>query len=197
MTIWEWFTGLVCVAAIALLISAGVIDVGGRNKEDHVGPVPAGVSEISADTYLIARSSAAAPESICLGHYQSHKAIEKVLRPEALEGALYVRCNKRQTWDSTKGPSPNYGEGMTRTLSSPAWYAPVGALLLLWTVTSGVALRRDALATRRQREKVHMDLEQERRELRAAWAKDQIDDTTFHLKMDKLYGKGLEPAKDD
>lgn len=193
----SWCYGLAIVAStIALFANTIATDNGGSDDEDHQGNLPAQVVQITPDEYILRAASSLRPEDICRGDggKSDGVTIEASIPVPELNNATFVECVVDQRWGVNQHPSPNFGESMILTVTHPAWYIPTGGLLGIITLFAGGF---GISGRRRNRKRVSIDLEQKRRELRASYAKGEIDDLTFQTAMDRLYAEGVKPARDD
>lgn len=200
-TFLGWSYGwCVTAAAVAVLICAIATDSHGRSVNNHTNPLPSGVVQISKSQYIV-QPNTVPVASICRGSTPDHDPVGKLVDLPQLRHASFVQCVKQQTWDDHRPQSPNFGRGIILTLINPAWYLPTGGWLALTTLLAGWwgirGRARDRKLAKIEAKKVSMDLEQKRRELRQAYARDEINDLEFQTAMDRLYSQGLPPAKDD
>jgi hypothetical protein len=194
------------VIAIAFLIASGVQDGSGRKPNNHAGPVPEGVVQLTATSYLIPDlTHAPSVDLLCRDSAQHAGDVKQVKRVDDLDNAQFVECADPQTWNDPRPGSANFVAGMKAVGTSPLFVVPAGLLLLpfmLWPLKvwreNREYERQRAAARAEVAQNRLVDAEQARRELVAALtrAEDPISYDEFARGLDRVY-EHATPAPDD
>lgn len=174
------------VIAGAFALASGIVDGSGRKDYQHFGPVPAGVTKVTEDTYLVpVRRS---PGSICKETSgEVDNAVEATVALPSL-GRNFVRCSRAQTWNDHRAGSSNYRHAMMSVLRSPLFLGPFALTFLLavpaWWTLPGTWRKRKARGIERRHKRA--TFEEKRIALAAAYAKGDISEETFELKLEEL-----------
>jgi hypothetical protein len=198
-TAWLWCFWLAVLATCAALtINTIATDNGGSDPEDHQGPVPAGVAQLSPQAYLIEPDSNVVPGQICKGTGGSSNAspIESVADVKSLHHATYAHCYADQHWNRPYKKSPNFGDAMISTGTNKWFFGPVlivALALALWA--AALILPRNYHAKKQAKENAKMLYDKQLaqyRALQSSWSKDEIDDLQFDKKIQALVAQGFE-----
>jgi hypothetical protein len=100
---FNWMVGPLCtfLAVFALAISIDAISIDDVNTADentHVGSIPAGVTLLSKDSYLLARSTDATPLGICKGGDGTDDGVKETRRIPDLN-STFIKCYGDQNWN--------------------------------------------------------------------------------------------------
>lgn len=201
---WSWFA----TSFVVFWIVAGIIDGQGRKDNSHTGAVPADVTQLSPSAYLVVNRSVTGqqlcgPYGIDSRNDQNSGPIEtKAIR--GLKNSVFVQCARNQSWNDHRPKSVNYSAAMKQTITAPLWISiETGVFAFLMFVSplpkwleERKRRRRNKreAATREQRDKINA--ETKRKELRAAYARGEINDLEFEQGLDRVY-KILGTTKED
>lgn len=185
------------IGALVVIACAWSTDAGGREiGKTHSGSVPAGVVEVDRDLYVVASGSGQSLDRICYGDGSTeYDNSAQPLTIGDFKGEIY-RCVKEQTWNDHGNLSPNFGGSLLLMLKNPAWAIPALGPITLFLLFCALVAPFNLYGRRKQRKVAKMNLKQAARELTASWAKDEVEDVDYYLKMDKLYKQGLTAATD-
>ena len=189
-----WFVAFVCASIITFLIFTIAYDTSGRQPDDHIGPRPAGVTQLSDRAYLIERDSSVSSEQVCLGSDdQDDSGVNSITLVERLR-ASYVECEQGQTWNDHRPKSLNWPHSMVRTITTPTFWFVEGILFFLCSIYAmcifvGYAHenRKARKMAKAERKKKMADAEDARLELAAAFAKGDIEMPEFEAGLNKIY----------
>jgi hypothetical protein len=187
-----WYVAILCVAAIALGVNAVETDSNGLQSEDHREALPAQVVKLSPQSYIIERGAIVTTEQICKGdNSDTDDEPYEVDHPvPQLDNATFAQCDLPQRWDARGASSPNFGESILLTLTTPGWFIPTGIALLLNSVWPlflvGTERRRKKVAAKLAKEREYNKLLERYRAYQGAYARDEINDLEFDARIKKL-----------
>lgn len=190
-----WYMFGVAMAILSLLIASWAIDSHGAKAWNHREPLPHGVYQITRYAYLldVGKTNLVAND-ICRGTDSSDSSpVYASIAVKSLKDTVYVQCSKGQTWNDHRSRSINFGHAIGRVVSSRLY---IGLNLLLFLVLSiwplsvvlrvhrGRKLERQKALERKKANK--SAYEKQKSALAAAWARDEINDKQFEIKLDEL-----------
>jgi hypothetical protein len=195
-----WWTAFwwLLASLVAFLVTSDFVDAQGRKDWMHTGPVPRGVVQLTPDTYLIHSGTGLRTSDVCRGKPPGNADHEVIVDAHPTADGIYVQCGRDQLWNDRRPKSVNYLHAMERVGTSPAWWAldggALGLLLLFGVVPRAVAdateHRREARRRRRRRReaaaRAELDREAQRRELVAAYARDEITQEEFERGLERV-----------
>lgn len=188
----EWYFSLAAIIAITLLICALVVDNSGRKDWNHPQPISAGMTQLTKSAYLIDSHVGIEASDICKGSSGSDSSapdFQSVNVPRL--HSVFVQCGRSQTWNDKRGLSPNFGEGIMRTLQNPAWVIPMGGLFLVFSIVPWSTLISEKRKERLARKSRRLVANQKRELLTTQWAQDKITDLEFENKLDQIEREAL------
>jgi hypothetical protein len=165
------------LAVITVLVSSIIIDFQGRSPRNHAGSPPAGVTQLTANSYLV--DYRVALDRVCSDSY----GVEESVPVRSLPGKLFVECGYDQTWNDPRPGSPNFGNAFLRVVTN-AW-----ALLaagVVWMVLTVALVAPTLMQQRRDRRRRRVDAEEKRLALAEAYASDKITDVQYERGLDRL-----------
>ncbi len=178
------------IVIVGVGIAAIPVDNAGRQDYNHARPLPARVLELAPDAYLVRDRTIAADQICTRGTSQTR------LLPEA-DYASYVTCVHPQTWNDARPGSPNYGNAIVDVVTSSVFQMiagiGLGVMFVISTLAGGAQSLRKRRERRRDRRATLATLENQRRELVQAFAREEISHTELESGLARLY-KDIEPA---
>lgn len=170
--------GVLVVLAITFPLTTTIVDGTGRKENNHPGPVPPGVAQITEKAYLLDKG--VPPETVC--HRHKRRAVSRTVPLPALRGDLvYTECGEGQTWEDHRDKSLNWIHSARAVALSPFFLVLVSGLIAIFVVPP---IFYDIGDHRRKR----LDAEAKRRELARSYALGDIDDLEYERAMDRLMG---------
>jgi hypothetical protein len=191
-----WPAVIVIVVAMGItFIDAIAIDDKNGKGEGHIGPIPAGVTELSKDSYLIASGASSTPHDICKGETTGGEGPSETRHIPSLKGT-YVECYVDQEWGfKPDRDDPNLGQSIVRAVSKQEIQIPTAAALGLALIYPLLVLFANAIGavkSRRNSEKIYNAQLARYRAIQASYARSEIDDLQFDAKIQGLVQEGFE-----
>lgn len=193
ITVW-----IVCACA-GTLIYGIAIDTQGRQAYNHPGAVPANVTLLRSDAYLVGPDAPVTTAQICASGIVSQNPVPQK------RGYTFVECNGGQTWNDHREPSPNFGTALKRvvtdTVAQAAYAISLTLLLIIFVAPAIIGGIKETRRSRRRRvaeqQRAALLAEGKQAALGAAYAKnlitlDQFDTAVRGLIADP--GEELDPA---
>jgi hypothetical protein len=125
--------GLAIVIAVVVFLASSIA-WGEKGMKDamHRGPVPAKVTMLAGDLYLIADGAAVSASDICLDAASGEEPVQKNVRVKDLDVDL-VQCYQEQKWNVKLGPAQSFvPDGVVHTATEPWFWGLLGALLVVF-----------------------------------------------------------------
>lgn len=191
-----WLVFGFCIMAIPAMI----LDIGGRDDNEHPFSLPAGITALNGYNYMTPLESRIKPEEICWGNGVGASKPVLTNKDILVQGKLvrYIECSEEQTFSTSfpKEASMNFGDALLIVWSK--WY--FWPILVLWTLawlpwTYIYKARhnrnwRKAILSRKI--EANKDIEEQRlREIAAAYANDQISRDEYDNGIERAYMAGV------
>jgi uncharacterized membrane protein len=178
----------IIIAAIGFLIATACVDGVGRKSWNHTTPVPPGVVELSADSYLVkAHANVAFASGICRGVETGEARTGTIQDTRETNGGLFIHCTRAQTWNDHRAKSLNFVNSAKKVAKSGIFIGANGLYLLIWVPFIMLAFMHEQGARHRSRKQAKINAESKRKELARAYADGTINDVEFENGLDKIY----------
>lgn len=183
---WWGFGLWVFIICVGVLVSTAVIDSGGRHEDkgQHSESLPAGVQQLSADSYIV--PSKFNGNKVCGGDNR-YPTVKNQATLAKIDGdPVYIQCRKDQTWNIRGDLSPNFTDGIVETATSPIFWGLAGGSLILFLLPGTIEERKYLKQRKYQRKQFKLSFPKKKEALENAWARDEITDLTYENKLQKL-----------
>lgn len=198
-TVTAFWTGLgllIVAVLLTFVIAAIVMSSQGRNPSAHPSAIPAGVTRLDSNDYLI-YNHRYGPYDICWDTDGQGQRTNTVVAVPSLRDASFVQCSVSQTWNDHTPNGASFFAEWPRIAMSRSFEIVAAIALLLALSPAAVMALRDSRKNRRNRKLVLADVEDIRREVRVAFAKGEIEESEMENALNRIYNiKGIKREKD-
>lgn len=199
--------GWVAIVLITFSI-AGLVRAGwGRDIENHYGPIPAGVTQLTQRDYLVGKTAAVLPMQLCRGSSGSgsHSVDSSAPVPQ-LHGASFVVCDAKQSFNDHRPFGKTGWIEIAQAAQRPAFEIGLGVALLLCLLPALTVVPADRRAIKERKRaieaknrtakaknrKVLTAAESKRAALGASYARDEITTEQLDKALSKLDAELME-----
>lgn len=187
---WGGIFGALALVAACVLVAAIPVDTQGRSPQEHSGPIPAHVFQLTPKSYLVDNKDAL---GFCRGLGDPDAPPTATTVNVKRLDAFYVECATGQKWNDPRPLSHDYGRAVVTVVTTPiAWIA--AAVILFFCMLPFFGETREERRKRRElrdqerarQQRISEAHEAKRTALAGAYAREEISDLEFEQALDRI-----------
>lgn len=187
---WGGIFGALALVAACVVVAAIPIDSQGRSPQEHSGPIPAHVFQLTPRSYLVDDKNAL---GFCRGQGDPDAPPTAATVNVKRLDAFYVECAVEQKWNDPRPLSHDYGRAVVTVVTTPIVWIAAGVILFLCMLPFVGETREERRKRKRERDNARMleqraseTRDQKRTAIAGAYARGEINDLEFEQALDRV-----------